>query len=243
MDAKLNTRDRQPVKRRDVAVEALEGRCLLSAAPAPAISAGDGTVNSLPHHIHLAAHAFQNSAGVQLTAKLAAPQSVSAASVQVDWGDGSLIQNVSLVKISAKRWKTNVSHVYAGAGEFTVHISALAGGTVEKTISKIVHVQQAPSQSGDGTGGVYLHAVPGKMLNATIGSVSAPFSSEGDAITIDWGDGSESAAQAIDEGNHFDIVGTHTYHKSGKYTINVFASAAPPLPLEFELFKSVVTVR
>lgn len=51
------------------------------------------------------------------------------ATVPVNWGDGSAVQNVTVVGDAASWSFIGVQHTYAAAGTFTITVGGLSGGS------------------------------------------------------------------------------------------------------------------
>ena len=78
--------------------------------------------------------------------------------------------------------------------------------------------------------GVTLTEVARQKFTATLGSFQFANLDLKLAAKIDWGDGTKSTGEVVKTGDtfdHFYVIGTHTYGRTGVYNVKVTVSASP----------------
>jgi hypothetical protein len=148
-----------------------------------------------------------------------APKSTYKATI--DWGDGSPIDNGTLVKTGVDNaHDVTGQHTYAEEGtyELKVHITGGSGGG---DCSPVATVVDAPL-----TATVAVPAVSeGGTVNGQIGTFADQDTGDNAneyGITINWGDGSSSPGAATKTGpGAFAVSGSHTYGDEGARTVSL----------------------
>jgi hypothetical protein len=152
-----------------------------------------------------------------------ANQPASSFTATINWGDGTT--STGTITGANGSFSINGNHIYAEEGSFNTTVSVqdtdgetatgIASGNVsDAPLSLISHL---PSFS-------FVAGVP--LANLILGKFgdANPFGTAGDfEATIDWGDGTLSAATISGNGNAFDITGGHTYANSGTFGVSVNA--------------------
>src|SRR6185312_7819540 len=160
-------------------------------------------------------------------------------SATIDWGDGSTVDAGAAVTINGSNGTFTVSgsHTYStfgGPDSVTVTLQENAPGTASASAASTAFILD-PNLHGSPatlstTEGV---AIPTTTTVATF-TDAAPGAAAGDfTATIDWGDGTSSAAGSVSGGSGtFTVAGGHTYAHSGSFsvTVSVFETATPSSP-------------
>jgi PKD repeat protein len=112
-----------------------------------------------------------------------------------------------------------------GAVDITVTITDIGGS--QGVAHATVNVADAPLSI---TPSLTVCAFEGKQLNmavlATFTDTGGPEPVENYSATVDYGDGtSPAAAQIVQNGSAFEVLGSHTYAAEGNYTLTVSVSA------------------
>ena len=150
--------------------------------------------------------------------------------VDVQWGSGkSAVRQEAFFDSNAQ---PDVVDVLARnplpAGVHPVRLTLIDNGKVVDVLKETIRVEAKTPN------GLSLHAIAGKPLTATVGYLpSAP--PEGEQLLIYWGDQSvpDVIPQPILSGSElFEISGTHTYAKPGKYVISVTLNTVGPPEIE-----------
>jgi hypothetical protein len=161
-------------------------------------------------------------------------QPASNFTASINWGDGT----TSAATIAGGNGSFNISgnHIYADEGSFNTTVvvqdqdgeagTGIASSNVgDAPLSLISHT---PSFS-------FAAGVP--LANLILGKFgdANPFGTAGDfEATIDWGDGSTSAATISGNGNAFDITGGHIYANSGTFGVSVSTADVGGSTLSFK---------
>jgi hypothetical protein len=93
-------------------------------------------------------------------------------------------------------------------------LGAVAGGVAVNDV-------QSPSYSAPKATSVAVSAQHGTPFTGTVATVTEPADALGTAtgITVDWGDGTTSAATMTGHDGQYTVSGTHTYNRAGTYII------------------------
>jgi hypothetical protein len=139
----------------------------------------------------------------------------------INWGDGT----TSTGTISGGNGSFGISgnHTYADESSFTTTVTVQDQDGEAATGTASGNVSDAPLSLISHTSSFsFVAGVP--LANLILGKFgdANPFGTAGDfEATIDWGDGSLSAATISGNGNAFDITGGHTYANSGTFGVSV----------------------
>ncbi len=165
----------------------------------------------------------------------------------IDWGDGTPVSSGTVTATGSGTYDILGSHTYAAAGTYTVNVtltdqgstgSTVVGGTtinvtstgpVSSTPNPIVSTAntaaaplKAQGATVSGTPGAPLTGV----LVATFMDTGVPGTPSDYTASIDWGNGTTSAATSITSqgtpnGVVFSVFGTNTYATAGTYPLTV----------------------
>ena len=145
---------------------------------------------------------------------------------QIDWGDGSDLETVTIAPHTAK---IVGSHVYAASGFYrvTIYVTNDSGGIVVESFDLMIGTsptQLSPTPVGSiqistGTNPRGTISDQVSLPSATVSSISGAGEL---AVYVDWGDGSprERVALVLNR-----IIATHDYSSSGIFTITITAEA------------------
>jgi hypothetical protein len=138
-------------------------------------------------------------------------------SATIDWGDGS--SSAGTISGSGGNYTVSGSHTYAEEGSHTVKV----------TITDTDNSSNALTTSASATvADAALHAVgnspsvSGKTASGTVASFgdNDPNGTRSDyTASINWGDGTTTHGTVTKGPSPFDVEGSHTYSKSGTYTV------------------------
>ena len=130
----------------------------------------------------------------------------------VDYGDSSGSQPLALN--SDKSFA--LSHLYPGAGSYTVTVTVTAGDGAVGSTSAVVSVLNVAPSVGSITG-------PATAPPNTKVSFSSAFTDPGvlDKAVWNWGDGSTSAGTVTETNGSGSVAGSHVYTATGTYTITL----------------------
>lgn len=139
----------------------------------------------------------------------------------IDWGDGTAPTAGVISVDSDGEYRVTGFHTYSQAGVYPVHTIVVSDGE-STAVGDATAVVGVPQRGGA--------AVPGLIFDrnitetkkvATFFAGTAPSGTTFTA-TIDWGDGTNSAATMTQANNGtYDITGTHKYLTSGPFTATV----------------------
>ncbi|HXT59116.1 MAG TPA: TIGR03118 family protein, partial [Pirellulales bacterium] len=157
-------------------------------------------------------------------------------SATIDWGDGSTVE-AGTVSGSNGTFSVTGAHTYAAFGgpdSVTVVLQENSPGTASATAASTALIAD-PNLVGSpatlsATEGV---AIPTTTTVATFTDSNNSATAADFTATIDWGDGTSSAAGSVSGGSgSFTITGGHTYAHSGHYAVSVavFETATPSSP-------------
>jgi hypothetical protein len=161
-------------------------------------------------------------------------QPASNFTANINWGDGT----TSTGTIVGGNGSFNISgnHTYADESSFSTTVSVqdtdgeAASGSASANVSDAALSLISHASSFSFVAGVPLaNLILGKFGDAN------PFGTAGDfEATIDWGDGSSSAATISGNGNSFDVAGWHTYAISGNFGVSVSTADVGGSTLSFK---------
>ncbi len=152
-------------------------------------------------------------------------------SASINWGDHTQ-PGQGTVTISASG-NINVSggHTYSTAGDYSIAITVSAAPipvTGQPTPTHVLLVGAIKSTAlvaGASVTGVEIAETATVPFTATVGSFQIAAPGKGLSATINWGDGTSTAATLKAEGNtglvRIDVDGTHTYAKPAEYAIHI----------------------
>ncbi len=164
----------------------------------------------------------ENSA-TKLSGEFTDPGTLDGHTVNIDWGDGSPVQNVSLTPVGVRAFN-DISHVYAQHQSYTISVTVTDDDGTSDPVTRTVIVSNiAPVMDP-------LTLASSTILENGTASLSGSFTDPGavttHSLTIDWGDG--SAVQTVDlAAGVLTFSGVpHTYlqDKATPYTISVTVS-------------------
>ena len=165
---------------------------------------------------------IENSA-TTLSGEFTDPGLLDGHTVNIDWGDGSPVQNVSLTPVGVRAFN-DISHVYAQHQSYTISVTVTDDDGTSDPVTRTVIVSNiAPVMDP-------LTLASSTILEGGSTSLSGSFTDPGTvtthSLTIDWGDG--SAVQTVDlAAGVLTFSGVpHTYlqDKATPYTISVTVS-------------------
>ena len=158
-------------------------------------------------------------------------QPVSNYTATVDWGDGSPIGIGVITQPggAGTAFFVSASHTYAEDGNYAMTVTVVdtfAGTSVPATIVILVH-EALLSMTG-----AILTATEGSVFNGTTATFQDPPNIDPPSnyvATIDWGDGTTTAATITQPGGPgaaYALSGTHTYADEGSFTVTTTAAEA-----------------
>ncbi len=146
----------------------------------------------------------------------------------VAWGDGITTVEKVVKDAPGKFHVVNSTHLYSRVGSFNVKATILDIGGSSTVATNIIKIVDAPL---DSPGGLNLS----KPVNLTFTNLTLGHFRDQDSLgvvtdfagTIDWGDGSKSAAKFIKTGSTFNVgsfwnvQGTHKYASRKTFTVKI----------------------
>jgi hypothetical protein len=152
-------------------------------------------------------------------------------SAEINWGDGATTSGT--IAYDPGSWTFTVfgDHAYAQPGIDQIAVTVLRNGVVAGTLTATAYVSDQPvtdtPETLSGTAGVAL----GGSKGALVATFEESLTDTGDfQATIDWGDGSTSAATVVEQGVipsapdnriSWQVYGSHTYQQPGTYDVRV----------------------
>ena len=131
----------------------------------------------------------------------------------VDWGDGVSDDTATSIVYNSNNQDFEVygNHTYYDAGPYTytVTVTGAGGGTASdsKTITVANAAMNSTGVTFDGVEGSTAYGTVADFTDANLDAYGGDFTA-----TIDWGDGSTSAGEIVDENlGEFSVFGSHTY--------------------------------
>jgi hypothetical protein len=155
--------------------------------------------------------------------------SASELTATINWGDGQVDTNVKVTTDSNGNLIVQGTHTYAHVGNYgvTVTVSDTKTGNRAQDFGR-ADVDPAATQGNLRVRSVDLRATAGQSVTDGIAVVFAPGARASDlSVKVNWGDGTtDSNVQVVPFGidGLFIVTGTHTYTKSGQFTISVTVS-------------------
>jgi PKD repeat protein len=146
----------------------------------------------------------------------------------IDWADGTT--TAGTVTGGAGKFTVSGSHTYTDEGSFAVKVTLTddAPGTATATATSTVTVNEADALTGTGT---IITMTEGSAFIGTVAVFTDTFTGNtaGDfTATVDWGDGTTTAATVSGSNGHFTIAGAHTYAEDGSFMVKAtLADDAP----------------
>ncbi|HVX09989.1 MAG TPA: CARDB domain-containing protein [Pirellulales bacterium] len=139
----------------------------------------------------------------------------------IDWGDGTSSTGQVTTATGSTGFVVNGSHVYSHyAASLTATVTVSDTGGAVATASDVVKLADAPIVLTPATVAIPAGGVANNLLLATFTHAGDETASSFTA-TVDWGDGSSSAATVSESGGVFQVVGSHSYVSAGAFTIGV----------------------
>ena len=143
--------------------------------------------------------------------------------VTIDWGDGSATSAGTATANNSGGYSIAGSHLYANSGFFEATYTVTAGGNTVASGNAVFKVTEAPLKAS----GLTISAVARTVFTGTVATLTDANTAEAAAdftATINWGDGSSSAGSVVrTSAGKFNVVGSHTYAKSGAFTVTTSA--------------------
>jgi hypothetical protein len=138
----------------------------------------------------------------------------------IDWGDGT---SPSSGKVEPITGQITGTHTYANEGIYHASFTYTNSDGSPETRPFDVKVQDAPLTA---VTGVPVSATAGVAVKAKVATFThaSPAGAASDyTATINWGDGTSSAAGTVSAaaGGGFEVTGSHTYAAAGQYTTSV----------------------
>ena len=165
---------------------------------------------------------FQPIEGQQFSEVVGAASPREGTTPTINWGDGT---SPSAGKVNANTGQLTGTHIYTNEGTYHASFTYTNSDGFPETRPFDVKVQDAPLTAT----GVPVSATTGVAVKATVATFThaKPAGAASDyAATINWGDGSSSAAGTVSAaaGGGFEVKGSHTYAAAGRYTTSVTIS-------------------
>ncbi len=165
---------------------------------------------------------FQPVEGQQFSEVVGAASPREGTTPTINWGDGT---SPSAGKVNANTGQLTGTHTYVNEGTYQASFTYTNSDGFPETRPFGVKVQDAPLTAS----GVPVSATAGVAIKATVATFThaKPAGAASDyTATINWGDGSSSAAGTISAaaGGGFEVKGSHTYAAAGRYTTSVAIS-------------------
>jgi hypothetical protein len=144
-------------------------------------------------------------------------QTAGAFTATVTWGDGHATGGT--VSGGAGSFSITATHVYAEEGSYAISVlvqqvpsgsHASAGGTATIADAALTATGMRPSTSKT------VHTVVATFSDADPGGAAADYTA-----SIRWGDGTTTTGTIAPSGTGFSVTGSHTYRRSGTFTIAV----------------------
>lgn len=139
----------------------------------------------------------------------------------IDWGDATSSSGL-IAQNKDGTFSITGNHIYEeSTTPYTVTVAIQDSGGSTQTVSSSVFVPDAPLTASSTpispapSDGVRFNALVATFVDANPNPKPGEFTA-----SIDWGDGSSSAGIVLQDGNHFDVRGSHLY-KQGDYNISV----------------------
>ncbi len=165
---------------------------------------------------------FQPIEGQQFSEVVGAASPREGTTPTINWGDGT---SPSAGKVNANTGQLTGTHTYTNEGAYHASFTYTNSDGSPETRPFGVKVQDAPLTAT----GVPVSATAGVAVKATVATFThaKPAGAVSDyTATINWGDGSSSAAGTVGAaaGGGFEVTGSHTYAAAGRYTTGVAIS-------------------
>lgn len=148
--------------------------------------------------------------------------------VTIAWGDGTTTPGT--VTGGSGSFTVSGQHTYAdeGAFTFTVTVTETGPGGATASSSATATATEADVLAGTPVGispfaGASFTGIVATFTDADTANVASDF-----LATIDWGDGTTTAATVTGGGGTFAVTGTHTYAATGPFTVTVTLADDPP---------------
>lgn len=143
--------------------------------------------------------------------------SSSSFTASINWGDGT--STTGNVGTGGSGFTVSGNHAYGEEGQFTVTVTVTVAGGGSGSSAGLANVGDAPLTA---TG--YSLICKGLAFSDTVATFTDadPAGTASDfAALIIWGDGKSTPGTIVAGGSGWKVVGTHTYLKKAKYTVNV----------------------
>ncbi|HMB95383.1 MAG TPA: hypothetical protein VKK61_05025 [Tepidisphaeraceae bacterium] len=139
---------------------------------------------------------------------------------KINWGDGTT--SAGTVTAHGSRFDVTGSHAYAEEGTFNVTVTIKDAQNDSATAAAVADVDDAPIQGSR----LVFAASTTKTFKGNIATLLDDDAAETDPATytgtIDWGDGTTSAASFLEtSAGDFDVLGTHRYTHTGKFVVRI----------------------
>jgi hypothetical protein len=151
----------------------------------------------------------------------------------IDWGDQSGPDTSAVISFSGGVFAVQGHHTYTDEGRYTLTVAVGHDASPVQTVTGTVQVADADVLRADP--GATLAVVQGNTFTATVATFSDSFTAAtaGDfSASVDWGDGTKSAAQVVGSAGQFRVVAKNAYTRQGSFpivvTIGDDASGATP---------------
>ncbi len=167
---------------------------------------------------------------------------ITAFGATITWGDGTAPTAGTIVQDASNPTVYHVqgSHIYQAPSPATGYTVTVAVGQRQTSTTTLpgVTVTQIAAATGTTTaairdlpisvaGGTVRGVAGTSLVNQVVGTLTPTnpfdlppgFPTAGSTVSINWGDSTTSAGSIVQDGNHFNIVGTHTYGLFGPFTV------------------------
>ena len=137
----------------------------------------------------------------------------------IDWGDGTAVDDATLVPNPAGGHFVMGTHTYADEGGYQVRVTATDGETRASTITSGTVADAALSATGSSVATIEGSTFAGPVASFTDANPIAALTDF--SATINWGDGTAPTAGTIASGGTgFSVIGAHSYAEEGSFSIS-----------------------
>jgi uncharacterized repeat protein (TIGR03803 family) len=146
----------------------------------------------------------------------------------VNWGDGTYVSGTTAIQITKNKKARTVNgfllttpHTYSKSGQFPIIVNIADAGGARLALTGTANI----SGSSIAISGADIYKTGGVLKNQLLATFTDP-AFVGDTASIDWGDGSNSAATIKKAGKSYQILGTHKYLTPAAFTVSATVSRA-----------------
>jgi hypothetical protein len=148
----------------------------------------------------------------------------------ITWGDGKPVSAAKFVRNADGSIKVIGTHAYYEAEKFNISVNiwkspAVTGVVTPPLAIEVGVLKTVANIRAEAEGGRSLIEVATRKFTVDLGSFDMPSIDLGFSATVDWGDGHKSDGVVIQTAHYgsgeFDVLGTHTYAKTGTFTVHI----------------------